>query len=616
MMNEWRAAPVEPGGDQPDPATWEPVGVPGRPAEFAGSDAVAYRSTFEDPKWDGGEHAMVVLEGVYAHARVWLNGTFLGEHDAYFEPLRLRLDGALEAENELVVECRRPDDRFGGSYETSEVPDELAVPGIWWNAEIETYGDRHVLDLSARPRVDDDGARFDVRTTVLAETDLDDRVTFSVKPEGSRRGRGMMDRAKVEASAGERTRVEYTIDIRDPALWWPRDLGEQNRYVIRAKLGDDERTLTAGLRSISYDDSEGFRINGTPMTARGVGLLAAEPEDIERATELNANLVRAHAHVPSPAVYEAADDAGVLVWQDLPLTGPGPFDIERGRNLIGRLVSAYEHHPGLAAISVHDDPVSLNEGPLGSGLLDRLRLRWRRFRAAYDHDPAGTVAAEIPEDVVAVPVVGPPGIDPDASALYPGWKYGEAADVDALLDRNPALGSIVGEYGAGSVGVEDPGDVAGFDRDIHEYRVAGTLDDSQAYQRSVIETVTERLRLRETDIVVAAALRDLADAGMGVFARDGTPKQARDALADAFEPVQAVLADPHAGGKSDVVVCNDLPTAVSDHLSWDVDGETGETDVSIDAGSHETVTTLEIPADAETISLSLSDRSASNTYRL
>jgi len=616
MVNEWRAATVEPGGDQPDPATWEPVEVPGRPADLAGSDAVAYRSTFEDPRTDEAEHAMAVLKGVYAHARVWLNDTFLGEHDAYFEPLRLRLDGALAPENELVVECRRPDDRFGGSYETSEVPDELAVPGIWWDVDIETYADHHVLDLSARPRVDDDGARFEVRTTVVAETPLDDRVTFSVKPEGSRRGRGMMDRTSVQAGAGERTTVEYTIDIRDPALWWPHDLGEQNRYVIRAKLGDDERTLTTGLCSVSYDDSEGLAVNDTPITARGIGLLAAEPDDVERAVDLNANLIRAHAHVPSPAVYEAADDAGVLVWQDLPLTGPGPFDIERGRELVGRLVSTYDHHPGLAAISVHDDPVTLGDGALGSGVLDRLRLRWRRFRASYDHEPAETVAAEIPEDVVDLPVVGPPGIEPDATALYPGWKYGDAADVDALLDRNPALGSIVAEYGAGSLGIEAPGDVAGFDREIHDYRVSEGVEASQAYQRSVIETVTERLRLREADVLVAASLRDLADAGMGVLTRDGRPKQAHAALADAFEPVQAVLSDPRAGAESDVVICNDLPTDVADHLSWDVDGDTGETDVAVDAGSHETVTSLSIPTDAERITLSLSDRSASNTYDL
>ncbi|WP_049941356.1 glycosyl hydrolase 2 galactose-binding domain-containing protein [Halorhabdus utahensis] len=615
MMNEWRAARVEPGGDRPDPATWEPVEVPGRPAAFAGADAVAYRSTFADPTAED-EHATLVLEGVYAHARVWLNDTFLGEHDAYFEPLRLRLDAALAAENELLVECRPPEDRFGGSYETDEVPDELAVPGIWWDVDVETYTDHHILDLSARPRVDDEDARFDVRATVLAETALDDRLTFSVKPEGSRRGRGMMDRTAIEADAGERTTVEYTIDIRDPALWWPHDLGEQNRYVIRAKLDDDERTLTTGLCSVDDDESDGLRVNDTPMTARGVGLLAAEPEDIERAVDLNANLVRAHAHVPSPAVYEAADEAGVLVWQDLPLTGPGPFDIERGRDLTGRLVSAYEHHPGFAAISVHDDPVTVSDGPLGSGFLDRLRLRWRRFRADYDHEPAETVAAEVPDGIVTLPVVGPPGIEPDATSLYPGWRYGQAVDVDQLLERNPSLDSVVGEYGAGSLGVEDPVDVDGFDREVHDYHVSGGVEDSQAYQRSVIATVTERLRLRGTDVLVAGSLRDLGDAGMGVLARDGTPKDAHDALASAFEPVQAMLADPRAGGESDVVVHNDLPTDVTDRLTWEVGGETGEADVAIGAASSETVTSISIPQDAETITLSLAGHSVSNTYQL
>ncbi|WP_258560307.1 glycosyl hydrolase 2 galactose-binding domain-containing protein [Halorhabdus salina] len=618
MLREWRAGTVEPGGDSPVPDDWLTVDVPGKPAEFTGADAVAYQTTFPDPRGDEDEHALLVLEGVYAHARVWLNDSFLGEHDAYFEPCRLRLDADLHAENELIVECRRPDDRFGGSYESDRVPDSKSVPGIWWGADVETYGDSRILDLSARPRIDDEGARFEVRTTVLAERALEDSVTFSVKPEGSRRGRGMMQRTAVEAAPGERTTVEHTIDIRDPALWWPHEFGDQSRYVLRAKLGDDERTVTTGLCSVEYDE-DGLAVNGVPVTARGVNLLVADPADVQHAVDLNATVVRAQAHVPSPEVYEAADEAGVLVWQDLPLTGPGPFDVERGRDIATRLVATNEHHPSLAAVGVHDDPTSLAEDSLGSGVIDRLRLRWRLWRSEYDRDGADAVAGAVPDWLVTFPVIGQPGIDADATTLFPGWEYGAATDADWLLDRYPAIGDVVADYGAGSLGSAEAGeDIPGFDHERHNQRVDGDRDASRAYQSDVLKTVTESLRLHDADLLIASGLRDVAGAGMGVIADDGEPKAGYDALKTAFEPLQAIMDAPTAGTETELLVRNDLPEGVSGRVAWETGDVSGDEEFAVEGNEMTTIESVTVPSDATRIAVSLAtpERSVSNTYRL
>lgn len=617
MVREWRGATVEPGGDRPDPNAWEQVELPGKPSKFADADGVAYQTHFPDPR-DGDEHAMLVLDGVYAHARVWLNGSFLGEHDAYFEPFERRLDADLEAENELLVECRRPGDRFGGSYESDDVPNERSVPGIWWGAEIETYGEARISNLTARPRLDDEGARFEVTTTVFAETDLEDRLTFSVRPEGSRRGRGMMNRASVQASAGERTTVEHEIDIRDPVLWWPHELGDQSRYVLRAKLHDEERTVTTGLCSVEYDDEEGLVVNGQRMMGRGVNLFAAEPADVDRAIDVNANLVRAHAHVPSQAVYEAADDAGILVWQDLPLTGPGPFDVERGRNLLSRLVDAYDQHPSLAAIGVHDDPATLGTG-LGTGTLDRLRLRWRMWRAEYDREAADAVAGAVPDGLATFPVIGPPGIDADATTLSPGWEYGDATDIEWFLDRFPDVGDIVAEFGAGSLGSDaTASEIPGFDREIHDRRVENGREASQAYQRDVVKTVTEGLRRHESHVIVASSLRDLGGAGTGVLSDDGTAKPAAEALSDGFEPLQAFLTDPRPGATSDLVVRNDIPSAAGGEITWTIDEETQTSEFTLDGNTATTIGEVTVPDDAQTVELtvSLGERSVSNRYYL
>ncbi|MFB6142646.1 MAG: hydrolase [Halorientalis sp.] len=612
MLDEWTAAAVEPGEGEPDPEGWAPVEVPGRPSQFAGADAVAYRATFEDPREDLSERALLVLRGLYAHARVWLNGDLLGSHDAYVRPFRHVFEPA--AHNELVVECRRPEDRFGGIHDTDEVPAEAAVPGIWWGATVETHPATFVSDLQVRPRVEDGDGAIDVRATVAAAQDLEDRITLSLRPEGNVQGRGMMDRAGVEAAAGETVTVEHTIDVPDPALWWPRDLGPQNRYAVRAKLDGATRSVTTGLCSVTWADGD-LRVNGERVPVRGVNLLSATPSDVDRAVETNATLVRLHAHAAPEAVYEACDEAGLLVWQDLPLTGPGDFDVERGRAVGRDVLRTAGGHPSLAALAVHDDPVEPFADGLGSGALARLRLRWRAWRASYDDGAAERVAEDLPTDRPVFPVVGPPGVAPDALALYPGWDYGSAADVDWLVDRYDP--GVVAEFGAGALGGVDPGDIPGFDRAKHDAHVEGGTEASQRYQARVCKRVAETLRRRER-APVAFALRDIAGGGMGVLEADGTEKAGHAALRSAYEPVQATLTAPEAGATGEIVVLNDTPDPVEGEVAWEAGETTGSADVAAEPGDRATAGTVALPDSAEraTLTLSLADRTVENAYYL
>ncbi len=403
---------------------------------------------------------------------------FTQQHDAYFEPLRIRLPES--EEYRIVVECRTPEDRFGGLHATDQLPPERCVPGIWWDASIETRPDPCVSELSVQPQVSEEDvsdATVEVSATVLTEEPLDDRITLSLRPEGDVRGGGMMDRARVSTS-DERTTVAYTMDVRDPSLWWPHDRGAQSRYVLRAKLGDDEHSVTTGLRTVSYDD--GLRVNGEAVPVRGVTLLDPTVEDVARAVDANANLVRIRAQGTPPEVARACDDHGVLLWQDLPLSGPGSFDRERGIALATRLDTTYAQHPSFAAVGVHDEPVSPYADGLGSGFLDRLRVRWRAWRAGYDSTDAKSVAGSV-DAVPTFPVVGPPGIGPDAATLYPGWQYADTADLPWLCSTF-GVGDVVAGFGAGALGRPDPGDSPGFDRACHDRHVDGGLDASQAYQ--------------------------------------------------------------------------------------------------------------------------------------
>ena len=601
MLEEWRATTVGPGE-----STEETVSVPGRPAAFAGEEAVKYATSFADPREGDDRVACLHLSGLYAHAGVDVTGEPLGEgtdveveHDAYFEPLRIPF--VPYEDNEVTVTCEAPRDRFGGLHDTDAVAAADRVPGIWWAARLESHPLPYVDTVTVRPEVTGDNARLHVRTTVVTGGPLEDRITYSLKPEGDLQTRGMMDRGQVTAGGAGKTTVEHTVDIRDPALWWPAGHGRQHRYTLTAKLGDSEHTVTTGVCEVERDGSD-LVVNGERVGIRGVNLLTAAPSDVERARDLNANLVRAHAQVLPPSVYEACDEAGVLVWQDLPLTGPGGFDVGRARDLAERCSRAVGRFPSLAVFGVHDDPTATFAEGLGSGLLDSLRLRWRAWRSDYDRGPAERVAEAFVGDRPVVPVVGEPGTDPDAGAYYPGWAYGTVESTDGLLERYPV--PVVAEYGAAALGTEPVEAAPGFDAARHATRVQGEgVEASQAYQREVLQGVTARLR-RAGVGAVAYALRDTDGAGMGVFAADGTEKAGAAALRASLAPVGLFLADPGAA-ESAVVVVNDAPSEVAGEVTWTAGEATGTLEVSVPAGETWTGGAVSLPEGAETATLAL-----------
>ncbi|WP_229122948.1 hydrolase [Halapricum desulfuricans] len=607
---QWRGAEVESDGTYPEPESWTPVDVPGRPARFAGADTVAYRTVIEDPLSGPMAHAVLELRGCYGEATVWCDGQRVTTHDAPFVPLRIPLDERLDADGETDVRvvCRRPADGFGGIYGTDAIPAAESVPGIWWDATLRRYPGTYIDRVDVTPRLEDDRGLIDVRATIVADQPIDDRLTVSVRPADRSRGRGMMERTPIEADAGERVTVEHTVEMRDPSLWWPADLGAQNRYDVVAKIEGMETTVTTGFADVRYVD-ETLTVNGTETTLRGVNLLDATTDDVTRAAEANANLVRTHAHVPSRAVLEACEREGVLLWADLPLTGDVTPAVERGQTLASALIEHYGHAASLAAVGVHDDPVDPFETPLGSGLLDRLRFRWRAWRASYDDANAREIAEALPSSVLAFPVVGPPGIETDAATLYPGWRYGRADDVGRFLNSD-----VVAEFGAGALAIDDPTELAGFDRRIHDSHVDGGAEASQRYQAHTLKRVAEGLRNEGTSILAVYALRDTSDAGMGVLGAEGDPKQAFDALETAFEPVQATLADPSAA-ESDVLVHNDLDTRCTGTLVWESSASSGETDVVVDTNATASVATIELPTDGDvTLALSTGDRTIENRY--
>jgi exo-1,4-beta-D-glucosaminidase len=142
----------------------------------------------------------------------------------------------------------------------------------------------------------------------------------------------------VSLAAGEQRSIAITaarhpeLEIQNPRLWWPWELGEPNLYTMKLKCESggvvlDERKVRFGIREVAdYVNAEGYRgykVNGKRILIRGGGwadeLLLREDAtnlatQIHYTRDMNLNTIRLEGvWGSSQQLYDLADENGLLV---------------------------------------------------------------------------------------------------------------------------------------------------------------------------------------------------------------------------------------------------------------------------------------------------------------
>lgn len=131
--------------------------------------------------------------------------------------------------------------------------------------------------------------------------------------------------------------------MESPRLWWPNGLGEQPLYEVRVCLKGDGgeileeavrriglRTLTVRRQEDEYGEGFAHEVNGVPFFAMGANYI---PEDsvlarvtpertrrlLEDCRDCHFNIIRVWGggYYPGDDFYNACDELGLVVWQDL-----------------------------------------------------------------------------------------------------------------------------------------------------------------------------------------------------------------------------------------------------------------------------------------------------------
>jgi beta-mannosidase len=350
-----------------------------------------------------------------------------------------------------------------------------------------------------------------------------------------------------------------------------------------------------------------------------MALADATPEllrdDLRLALDANLDMVRLHAHVSRPELYGAADELGVLLWQDLPLQWGYARSVRRQAVRQARaMVDLLGHHPSVALWCAHNEPLAVALAPGTSpGPRALARLAASMFLPTWNKDVLDrSIARAIARADPSRPVNRHSGVLPGLlstgtdSHWYFGWYHGGLADLAGLLRRVPRLGRFVSEFGAQAVPDTnewmDPGRFPDLDWETleqhHAYQPPGlaksvppeeckTFDEwresTQAYQAALLQLQVEdlrRLKYAPTGGFLQFCFADgHPSVTWSVLDHERRPKRGYAALRDACRGVLPVL-DPRTG---DVHVVSERADALTgatvdvalDGRHWRFQGEVG-----------------------------------------
>ena len=219
--------------------------------------------------------------------------------------------------------------------------------GIWDKVSVEITDGIDIRDAFAKTRVP--GVRLPGELQdpayVSFSTQLINGSNRTIEGEVILTYLSNVEKRKVKLEPRSSTSVNFSeIKQNDPKLWWPNGIGQQFLYAAVITFIDkngtvsDREDISFGFREVGgyFDQSTGsrvFTVNGQKIFIKGGNWIASDamlrltPErydaEVKMHADMNMNMIRVWGGsiIERPEFYQACDRYGILVWQDLPITG-------------------------------------------------------------------------------------------------------------------------------------------------------------------------------------------------------------------------------------------------------------------------------------------------------
>jgi beta-galactosidase len=293
-----------------------------------------YRKSFEAPAEWQGRQILLRFKGAFQVTDVWVNGQHAGQHvggytSFAFDVTRFLLPGrpnliAVKVDSVPSTFIAPTDEtnvaQYGGIYRTVSIevmnPLHVRHNGIWITSE-GTTGNPVIRIQTWIVNQGRQARKIQLESSVLdAQGQLKTKIA-----------------ASAEVGPGEEKAFDQKTEPISKARLWSPDSPYLYRLMSTVREGGralDQSVTRFGIRFMGHDPADGFMLNGEPINLHGVdrrqdyGFLGdAVPEavgvrDVHLMKEMGVNFIRTAHYPQDPAVLDACDELGILVWEEVP----------------------------------------------------------------------------------------------------------------------------------------------------------------------------------------------------------------------------------------------------------------------------------------------------------
>lgn len=498
-----------------------------------------YTKQLEFPEEFSGK-AQLHIEAANTYAQVFVNDQLADEHIGGYLGFDVNLTPYLKVGelNTLRIEV---DNSVDFEIVPSQKSDFFIYGGLCRDVWLDILPEDHLERLFIHtPEVSNESGKLSVEVDHAIKAGETARLRVSLyDPDG--------DQIQVkEFDLGTKQGSSYELDdVLKPILWSPEtpelytvnvDYLNQNGKLI------DSISDRFGFRWFEFVEHGPFMLNGERVLLRGThrheewaGLGNALPNDLHRRDmemikELGANFVRLAHYPQDPEVYKAADELGLLIWDEVPWCRGGAGNeawSQNTQNMLREMIQQNFNHPSIIIWSLGNEIYWLPDFD-GGGDIELLRSELIRLNdIAHEMDPERYTAIRKFYD-------GDDIVDVFSPSIWAGWYSGVYTNYPKAIKKSQQEYArfFHMEYGGSShVGRHDenPIDGSGWDRtdgweeSVDQARVKNVARVGDWSENYIVDLFDFHLMTSET-------ARDFTGNAQWAFKDFGTPLRPENSI--------------------------------------------------------------------------------------
>jgi beta-galactosidase len=390
-----------------------------------------YRRTFGLPKEDEGRRIWLTFDGVFRDATVWVNGWCVRHHEGGYYPFREDITDVLHFGGQNTVAVRVDATKTEGwFYEGAGIyrhvwldktaPVAIAPDGIFVRSEFENNIPRGSPEIAVEVRLLNtltNGTKATVNCEIVSP-DRESLKQFSGSETLGAKSRGALN---------------LESKLSSPVLWSPES-PRLYKLVTTVSVADvivDREETTFGIRTVGFDATNGFLLNGKPYEIYGTcnhqdhaGVGAAIPDALQefrvkKLKEFGCNAIRTSHNPPTPELLDVCDRLGMLVMDESRLMGSDSENMKKWDDQIRR----DRNHPCVAIWSIANEQFAVQDTPQAANVARTMQDYVKQL------DPTRPVTYASPEGDVFRGI--------NSVIEVRGWNYHYGPDMDKYHAEHP-----------------------------------------------------------------------------------------------------------------------------------------------------------------------------------